>query len=259
MATTHEALQGGIREAISQADELGRRAHEKHQVPLAQALDALRTVLTDIDNALGGGKVPLPFLPDLEHALDTLADLTDRVTPELKSKVKDTVDGFRRFHHSLEEQLHAIAPSLEIPSKKLLRVLPLVRMVPQDIHSLMDYANGAACLGSAVMADSDEARIAGAALGGTAIAVAALTDTRLSVAKILPVEAHEVVDHLWGAAAIAAPFVLGYWKKEPTVAAIQVIAGATNILTSLFTDYRAAKGVGHTDEEIRAAIAAKKE
>jgi hypothetical protein len=39
--------------------------------------------------------------------------------------------------------------------------------------------------------------------------------------------------------AIAAPFVLGYWKKAPVIAAAHVIAGATTIIASLFTDYRA--------------------
>jgi hypothetical protein len=41
-----------------------------------------------------------------------------------------------------------------------------------------------------------------------------MTDYRLSVAKVIPIEAHEVIDHAWGLAAIAAPFVLGYWKPR---------------------------------------------
>jgi hypothetical protein len=253
MATSN--VQQGVREAIGQTDELGKTAKERHQAPLGRALDMVRDTLVRIDKALGGGEVPLPFLPDLERALDELADVTDKLTPELKTKVHEAVLGLRRFERSLEHQLHDLSPSLEIPSKKLLGVLPLVRMVPQDIHSLLDYANAAATLGSAALAESNEARIAGATLGGSLLVVSALTDVRLSAAKVVPVEAHQAIDHLWGAASIAAPFVLGYWKKEPAVAAIQVLCGATSILTALFTDYRAAKGVGHSDEERAAALA----
>ena len=49
--------------------------------------------------------------------------------------------------------------------------------------------------------------------------------------------------------AIAAPFVLGYYKKDPAIAAIHVMLGASTILVSLFTDYRAAEGVGHVATE----------
>jgi len=249
-------VQAGVREAMGTAEELGKTA--KHHVPLARALDTVRDALIRIERSLGGGgDIPTPFLTDLEHALDHLADVTDKLTPELKAKARDAVARLRSFEESLQKHLHDLAPSLEIPSKKLLGVLPLVRMVPQDIHSLLDYANAAAALGSAALAESTEARIAGATLGGTMIAVSALTDVRLSAAKVIPVEAHEAVDHLWGAASIAAPFVLGYWKKEPAVAAIQVLVGATSILTSLFTDYRAAKGVGHSDDEKQQALADK--
>jgi hypothetical protein len=34
---------------------------------------------------------------------------------------------------------------------------------------------------------------------------------------VIPIEVHETIDHVWGAAAIAAPFVFGYWKKAPAL------------------------------------------
>jgi hypothetical protein len=127
------------------------------------------------------------------------------------------------------------------PSKPLFGVLPISRLIPQDVHSVMDYANSAAAGTGALLCDDPAAQIASIALAASAAGVSALTDYRLSVAKVIPIEAHEVVDHVWGIAAIAAPFVLGYWKRAPTVALMHVIAGAGTILSSLFTDYRSYK------------------
>ena len=44
-----------------------------------------------------------------------------------------------------------------------------------------------------------------------------------------------MIDHAWGLAAIAAPFVLGYWKTAPRVALVHVIAGMGNLAASLVT------------------------
>ncbi|HWO26867.1 MAG TPA: hypothetical protein VNO30_49395 [Kofleriaceae bacterium] len=127
------------------------------------------------------------------------------------------------------------------PSKPLLGVLPLARLIPQDVHSVMDYANGLVTGSGAFLADCPSAKIASIALAAAGTSVSALTDYRLSAAKLIPIEQHEVIDHLWGIAAIAAPFVFGYWKKSPTVALMHVMAGASSILASLFTDYRSCK------------------
>lgn len=131
--------------------------------------------------------------------------------------------------------------SVGSPSKPLLGVLPVSRLVPQDIHSILDYGNAATVGSGAFLTSCPQARIASIALAAADLGVSAMTDYRLSVAKVIPIEAHETIDYLWGAACIAAPFVLGYWKRAPGVALTHVIAGATNILLSLFTDYRAYK------------------
>jgi hypothetical protein len=125
-------------------------------------------------------------------------------------------------------------------SKPLLGALPLGRIIPQDCHSMMDYANGVAA-GTGIACDVPAAQIASAALAVSVIGISSITDYRLSFAKIVPIEVHEVADYAWGIAAIAAPFVFGYWKKAPRVAMTHLIAGAGTILSSLLTDYRAAK------------------
>jgi len=130
------------------------------------------------------------------------------------------------------------------PSRPLLGALPLARLIPQDVHSMLDYANGAATTGLAFGTDCPRARAASLALGTSYTAVSLLTDYRLSVAKVIPIETHEALDYAWGAAAIAAPFVLGYWKTAPRVALAHALAGASTILGSLVTDYRAYRGVG---------------
>ena len=61
---------------------------------------------------------------------------------------------------------------------------------------------------------------------------------------MIPIEAHEVIDYGFGVSAIAAPFVFGYYKTAPLVAAMHIATGVGTILTSLFTDYRAYEGVG---------------
>jgi hypothetical protein len=127
------------------------------------------------------------------------------------------------------------------PSKPLFGALPIARIIPQDVHSMMDYANGLATGAGVILADDPIARIASIALGASVTGVSAVTDYRLSVAKLLPIELHEATDYLWGAAAIAAPFVFGYWKRSPRVAMMHVMAGAGTILSSLITDYRSAK------------------
>jgi hypothetical protein len=54
---------------------------------------------------------------------------------------------------------------------------------------------------------------------------------------------HELLDHASGLSAVLAPFVLGYVKKDPIASAIQIMTGLSVIVSSLFTDYRAQKGM----------------
>lgn len=126
------------------------------------------------------------------------------------------------------------------PSRPLLGVLPLARLIPQDVHSIMDYADGLTAGSGALMTDDPAARLTSIVLAVTTIGLSAITDYRLSVAKVISIEQHEISDYMWGAAAIAAPFVFGYWKRAPRTAMTHILAGAGTILASLFTDYRSA-------------------
>jgi hypothetical protein len=141
---------------------------------------------------------------------------------------------------SLEDRIRGShRMSVGTPSKPLLGRLPLARWIPQDYHSFGDYGGGLAMAACAVATDDRAAHLASAALASSVLGVSAITDYRISAAKIIPIEAHEALDHVWGLAAIAAPFVLGYWKTAPKIAIAHVAAGVSVIIGSLLTDYRA--------------------
>ncbi|HLL23110.1 MAG TPA: hypothetical protein VK427_13310 [Kofleriaceae bacterium] len=131
-----------------------------------------------------------------------------------------------------------------IPSKPLLGVLPLARLIPQDIHSVMDYVDALSAGSGALMAKDPRAQFASVFLAASGAGVSLMTDYRLSAAKVIPIEAHEAIDHVWGLTAIALPFVLGYWKTSPRTAITHVVTGLGTIATSLFTDYRSYRGRG---------------
>jgi hypothetical protein len=137
-----------------------------------------------------------------------------------------------------------VALSKGTPSKPLLG-LPLARLIPQDVHSVMDYVDSLAYGSGALISDDPRAQLASVMLAASGAGVSLLTDYRLSAAKVIPIEAHEAIDHIWGLTAIAMPFVLGYWKTSPKVALMHVATGIGTIVSSLFTDYRAYTGRGN--------------
>jgi hypothetical protein len=130
-----------------------------------------------------------------------------------------------------------------ILSRPLFGRLPVRRWVPQDVHSLLDYKGGTASALAGLLSDDPVAKSAGLALGSSVIGVSLLTDYRMSLTKLIPIEAHEIADYAYGAAAILAPFVLGYAKRSPVAAAVHVMVGLTTILASLVTDYRCQTGM----------------
>lgn len=134
--------------------------------------------------------------------------------------------------------------SVGVPSKPLLGRLPLARVVPQDVHSVMDYLDAGGVLAGAFLTSCPKAKAASVALGLSGTFASSITDYKLSLAKVLPIEVHETIDYGWGLSAIAAPFLLGYRKTAPHVAALHVAIGLGTIVASLFTDYRAYRGVG---------------
>lgn len=144
----------------------------------------------------------------------------------------------REVHRALDRSAAA-----GILSRPLFGRLPLRRWVPQDVHSLLDYKGGAAVIAAGLLADDARARAAGWALGGAVIGVSLATDYRMSLTKLIPIEAHELADYAYGVGAILAPFILGYARRSPVAAAVHVVVGLSTILASLVTDYRCQTGM----------------
>jgi hypothetical protein len=164
----------------------------------------------------------------------------DAAASDMENPMNPDVSPTSSAHQNHELPPSPIAVGEGAPAKPLLGVLPLARLIPQDVHSVMDYADGVAVVAAMALASEDDgaARIASVVLGASAIGVALTTDYRLGAVKLIPIETHEAIDHLWGLSAIAAPFVLGYWKTSPRTAIAHISVGAGTILTSLVTDYR---------------------
>jgi hypothetical protein len=232
-----------LRNALSLSDELGRHEHAIGNDSLAGQLAALRTALGELERDVGRSHdrnvSPNPTLVErLERGLHVLRDRLEEIPAVLRPRLGQLLASVERIIFA------ELRPRSPIPSKPLLGILPLKRLIPQDVHSVMDYLVSAAYLVSARLATTKRARAVGLLLGSNVGGVSLLTDYRLSAAKVIPIEVHEVLDHVSGAGGAAAPFVLGYAKKDRIAATIQIAAGIGTILASLFTDYRAARGVG---------------
>jgi hypothetical protein len=224
--------------AIRSIDRIRMHVDYRPHRDLDAALDRLRRILSG-EGDRGAIRTDVTRLASrIERRARVLAPSVRELASELILAVREIAPAFQ--------------PSLEIESRPLLGVLPLARVVPQDVHSVMDYAGGLATLAPIFFARKREAKIAGAALGASVIGLSLVTDYRLSLRKLVPIEAHEAMDYVWGASCIAAPFVFGYSKKDPLAAALHVASGVATIVASLFTDYRAAVGRGRSDVDVAA-------
>lgn len=152
---------------------------------------------------------------------------------------------FQELAHVGDDKLDELRTAVTrpgLPSRALFGVLPVRRAVPQDVHSVMDYAGGVTLIAAGLAASSKLARNVGIGLGAAIIGTSLLTDYRLSVAKVVPIEAHEVGDYAIGAAAIAAPFFGGF--RGRLARWLHIGVGLSTLIASLFTDYRAVRGAG---------------
>jgi hypothetical protein len=237
------ALHLEVRNALSLSDELGRHEHELGNDRLAGHLAALRTSLDQLERKLGRSHVeqivPSPLLIEsISRQLDHLRDSADELPDVLRPRLGQLLSALERVVFA------ELRPNTSVPAKPLFGKLPIKRVIPQDVHSVMDYLSAAAYFASAGLARTRRGRAMGLLLGANVAGVSLVTDYRLSVAKVIPIELHELLDHTTGATAVTAPLVLGYIKRDPIAAAIQIFTGLSAIAASLFTDYRACKGVG---------------
>ena len=151
--TLHQEL----RNALSLSDELGRHEHAIGNDALAGQLAALRTALGELERDVGRSHdksvSPNPTLIDgLDRGLRVLRDRLEEVPAALKPRLGQLLASVERI---IFVELRPAAP---VPSKPLLGALPLARLIPQDVHSVMDYLVSAAYLVSARFAKTKRAR-----------------------------------------------------------------------------------------------------
>lgn len=236
------ALHTELRNALSLSDELGRHEHALGRQNLAAELAVLRTTLSELERSAGQTH-RFVYVADavtvwkLESSLSAIREHAEEIPIHLRPRVVMLMEAVERIIFAEKR------PAATIPSKPVLGVLPLARVIPQDVHSVGDYFAAGMFLATALLAKTARARSMGLLLGAAQGGVALATDMKLSLAKVIPIEVHEVLDHAAGVKACAAPFVLGYAKKDPIASAIQIATGLGLIAISLFTDYRGARGV----------------
>jgi len=238
------ALHLEVRNALSLADELSRHEHALGNDELTAHLSALRSALDEIERDVGkshDGSTALTSRPTVvESVMRSLGILRLRkkeLPLVLRPRLAQLLASGERVVHG---ELRPWAPA---PSKPLLGVLPVKRIIPQDVHSVMDYVSAGAYALSALFARTPSAKLVGSALGAGVLGTSLATDVRLSVVKVIPIEMHEALDHTTGLSAVIAPFALGYIRKDPIASVLQIATGLTTIVASLFTDYRAEKGL----------------
>lgn len=237
------ALHLEIRNALSLSDELSRHEHALGNDALAGHLAAARSALSALDRTSGRSHDDPPAaspttIEALAHAVAVVRERLDEVPADLRPRLGQLLSSIDRVVYG------ELRPMDPVPAKPVLGVLPLARRIPQDVHSMMDYASALSYGVSAKLARTTRGAAVGMMLGGNVAGVSLMTDYRLSLSKVVPIEMHEVLDHVTGLTAITAPFLLGYWRKDPIASAVQIGTGLAQVVASLFTDYRADKGIG---------------
>jgi hypothetical protein len=130
-----------------------------------------------------------------------------------------------------------------VASSPLFGVLPIARVIPQDVHSVGDYASAATLLIAGLTAKGPAARATGIALGVADAATSFMTDYRLSGFKIIPIEVHQALDYVAGVTAMLAPLWFGKGRRRDRRASfLHILVGAAVVGVSLVTDYRASRG-----------------
>ena len=236
------ALHLETRNALELADELSRHEHSIGNSSVTGNLRSLETSLAVVDRHLGRSdehaiEMPLEIIETTRRSVEAIARRRGDLPLYLHGRFDILVASGRRIVFGLSN------PYESVPAKPLVRELGLPVVFSQDTHSILGYVASGAAAASTLLARTSRARLAGSALALAQVANVGTSDTRLAVSQSVPVETHRQLDIAWGFASVLAPFVLGYVRKDPIASSLQILAGAANLVSSLFTEYRAEKGL----------------
>ena len=109
-------------------------------------------------------------------------------------------------------------------------------MIPTKVHGILDYLVGILLLIAPYLfgfADGQAAQWIPMVLGAFAILYSLITDYEWSLAKILPMRIHLILDGLSGAVLLASPWLFGFSHR---VFLPHVIFGAIEITAALMTE-----------------------
>jgi hypothetical protein len=116
-----------------------------------------------------------------------------------------------------------------------------VRIIPTQIHGVLDYATGGTLLSAPKLLALGDAPASARVLrlaGGGAVLYSMLTDYELGAVKLLPMPVHLVLDTASGAFVASSPWLLGFAKEGPRYWLPHVLVGATEMLVAATTKTR---------------------
>ncbi len=115
-----------------------------------------------------------------------------------------------------------------------------MRVIPTQVHAVLDYATGGALVAAPRLlglGDSTAGRVLNL-MGGTATAASLFTDYELGFVKVLPMRAHLALDAASGALLAASPWLFGFARGGTRHWLPHVLVGATEILAAATTKTR---------------------
>ena len=111
--------------------------------------------------------------------------------------------------------------------------------IPLFLHSVLGYAMGAFFIAAPFLFgfDSSAATAVSIVVGVGMLVIEAATEAPLTLAKVIPVGIHAVLDFVVGAVLIASPFLFGF-SGESTPTAIFIVAGVLGLLITIGTRFK---------------------
>lgn len=200
-------IQREVRLAIDRTDELSRGEHGRHHEVISQLLEALRSTLIEIDEALGGGRAPARYLDDFARLTGRLGEMFERLGPTPRARGDELLRRLRALDRAL-----APVATVEAPRS--------VVAPPRAPGARAMYVAGALCAATALLGRTGASRGVGGALGASLAALIA----RPGAPPGRPSRVALLV--AWSSAAITAPLLFGYGRRDGLSSALHLLAGA---------------------------------
>ena len=110
--------------------------------------------------------------------------------------------------------------------------------IPAFVHGLIEYIAGALFIAAPFLFafDSDGATAVSIVAGVLILVIAASTAMSTGLIKSIPVQAHVVLDYLFAALLVAAPFIFSF-TDDGTATAFFIVLGIVHLLVTIGTRF----------------------